>query len=278
MNLGDALKEARESRGVSLRKLAVLIGRKESDSGLISRWETGERNPKPDDVASIVEALGIGDDAGAELMALAANVGQGGRWHAVTVVERRQQMNALLAAERTATTVTHLAPLLIPGVLQTSAVIRAIMVDAEVPADEIDERVAIRIGRRDLITRKAPATLDVLLGEAAIRHVIGGRDVWVEQLTYLSEMIELPNVNVQIVPFEAGWTPVLTGSFILFDSAQAPSIINLELHRGGLMLYAEEDIAVHRRKAEVARRKAMSAEASLELIVKVKGELMEAEK
>jgi len=278
MNLGDALKEARESRGVSLRKLAVLIGRKESDSGLISRWETGERNPKPDDVASIVEALGIGDDAGAELMALAANVGQGGRWHAVTVVERRQQMNALLAAERTATTVTHLAPLLIPGVLQTSAVIRAIMVDAEVPADEIDERVAIRIGRRDLITRKAPATLDVLLGEAAIRHVIGGRDVWVEQLTYLSEMIELPNVNVQIVPFEAGWTPVLTGSFILFDSAQAPSIINLELHRGGLMLYAEEDIAVHRRKAEVARRKAMSAEASLELIAKVKGELMEAEK
>ncbi|WP_410643257.1 helix-turn-helix domain-containing protein [Amycolatopsis sp. lyj-346] len=278
MNLGDALKEARESRGVSLRKLAVLIGRKESDSGLISRWETGERNPKPDDVASIVEALGIGDDAGAELMAMVANAEQGGRWHAVTVVERRQQVNALLAAERTATTVTHVAPLLIPGVLQTSAVIRAIMVDAEVPVDEIDERVAIRIGRRDLITRKSPATLDVLLGEAAIRHVIGGRDVWVEQLTYLSEMIELPNVKVRIIPFEAGWTPVLTGSFILFDSDQAPSMINLELHRGGLMLYAEEDIVAHRQKAESARSKAMSEEKSLELIAKVKNELMEAKK
>ncbi|WP_410574972.1 helix-turn-helix domain-containing protein [Amycolatopsis sp. cmx-4-61] len=275
MNLGDALKEARESRGVSLRKLAVLIGRKESDSGLISRWETGERNPKPDDVASIVEALGIGDDAGAELMALATNAGQSGRWHAVTVAERRQQMNALLAAERTATTVTHLAPLLIPGVLQTSAVIRAMMEEGDVPADEIDERVAIRIGRRDLITRSAPATLDVLLGEAAIRHVIGGRDVWAEQLTYLSEMIELPNVNVHIISFEAGWTPLLAGSFILFDSAQAPSIISLELHRGGLMLYAEEDIVVHRQKAEAARSKAMSVEKSLELIAKVKSELLE---
>lgn len=278
MNLGDALKSERDARGISLRKLAVLIGRKESDSGLISRWETGERNPKSADVAAIIEALGIGDDVAAELMALAANAEQSGRWHAVTVAERRQQMNALLAAERTATTVTHLAPLLIPGVLQTSAVIRAIMVDADVPLDEIDERVAIRIGRRDLITRKSPAKLDVVLGEAAIRHVIGGPEVWVEQLTYLTEMIDLPNVQVRIIPFGAGWTPVLTGSFILFDSDQAPSIISLEMHRGGLMLYAEEDIAVHRQKAEAARRKAMSAEDSLELIAKVKSELLEATK
>ncbi|SEF38387.1 Helix-turn-helix domain-containing protein [Amycolatopsis pretoriensis] len=278
MNLGDALKSAREARGISLRKLAVLIGRKESDSGLISRWEGGERQPKPEDVAAIVEALDISDDVAAELMALATNAGQSGRWHAVTVAERRQQMNALLAAERTATTVTHLAPLLIPGVLQTSAVIRAIMVDADVPLDEIDERVAIRIGRRDLITRKSPANLDVVLGEAAIRHVIGGAEVWAEQLTYLAEMIELPNVQVSIIPFDAGWTPVLTGSFILFDSDQAPSIISLELHRGGLMLYAEEDIAVHRQKAEAARGKAMSKEKSLELIAKVKSELLEATK
>ncbi|WP_329048794.1 helix-turn-helix transcriptional regulator [Amycolatopsis sp. NBC_01488] len=278
MTFGDALKEARESRGISLRKLAVLIGRKESDSGLISRWESGDRTPKPDDVASISEALELGDDAAAELMALATNAGQGGRWHAVTIAERRQQMNALLAAERTATTVTHLAPLLIPGVLQTSAVIRAMMVEGDVPADEIDERVAIRIGRRDLITRRSPAKLDVLLGEAAIRHVIGGRDVWAEQLAYLAEMIELPNVNVQVIPFGVGWTPALAGPFILFDSDQAPSIISLELHRGGLMLYADEDVAVHRQKAEAARSKAMDEKVSLDLIARVKSELLGAKK
>jgi transcriptional regulator with XRE-family HTH domain len=270
MTFGDALKEARESRGISLRKLAVLIGRKESDSGLISRWETGERTPKPDDVASVIEALGLGDDAAAELMALATNAGQSGRWHAVTI--------ALLAAERTATTVTHLAPLLIPGVLQTSAVIRAMMLEGEVPVDEIDERVAIRIGRRDLITRRTPAMLDVLLGEAAIRQVIGGRDVWAEQLTYLAEMVELPNVEVRIIPFGAGWTPALAGPFILFDSDQAPSIISLELHRGGLMLYADEDVAVHRQKAEAARSKAMGEKESLDLIAKVKNELLGAKK
>jgi transcriptional regulator with XRE-family HTH domain len=278
MNLGDALKEARTSRDISLRKLAVLMGRKESDSGLISRWETNERTPKPDDVATIIEVLEIGDDEATELMALATNAGLSGRWHAVTVAERRQQMNALLAAERTATTVTHLAPLLIPGVLQTSGVIRAIMADAEVPANEIDERVAIRIGRRDLITRKNPATLDVLLGEAAIRHVIGGRDVWLEQLDYLAEMTELPNVEVRIIPFTAGWTPAHTGPFILFDSDQAPSIVSLELHRDGLMLYADEDIAAHRARAETTRRKAWSTAKSLDLIAKVRSEIREEKK
>jgi transcriptional regulator with XRE-family HTH domain len=273
MNLGDALKEARTSRDISLRKLAVLMGRKESDSGLISRWETNERTPKPDDVATIIEVLEIGDDEATELMALATNAGLSGRWHAVTVAERRQQLNALLAAEHTATTVTHLAPLLIPGVLQSSGVIRAMMVEGEVPADEIEERVAIRIGRRDLITRSKPARLDVLLGEAAIRHVIGGRTIWLEQLNYLAEMTDLPNVEVRIIPFEAGWTPGLAGPFILFDSDQAPSIISIELHRGGLMLYSDEDVALHRQKAEAARRKALSADNSLDLIAQVKSEL-----
>src|SRR3569833_2091918 len=245
MNLGDALKEARTSRDISLRKLAVLMGRKESDSGLISRWETNERTPKPDDVATIIEVLEIGDDEATELMALATNAGLSGRWHAVTVAERRQQLNALLAAEHTATTVTHLAPLLIPGVLQSSGVLRAMMVEGGVPAGEIEERVAIRIG---------------------------GRTIWLEQLYYLAEMTDLPNVEVRIIPFEAGWTPGLAGPFILFDSDLAPSIISIELHRGGLMLYSDEDVALHRQKAAAARRKALSAENSLDLHDEVKSE------
>jgi hypothetical protein len=67
----------------------------------------------------------------------------------------------LLNAERTATRVTHVAPLLIPGVLQSTDVIRSIMVEGGVPTSEIDERVAVRIGRRELITRREPAHLDV---------------------------------------------------------------------------------------------------------------------
>jgi transcriptional regulator with XRE-family HTH domain len=265
VSLGAALRELREAKGISQRKLAEMIGR---DSGLYSRWESGGRNPKPDDVAQIVEALGIDDERAAELVKLADDTGKP-VWLAVTLPERRQQLNALLRAERTATTVTHVAPLLIPGVMQTTELIRAIMVDGDVPADEIDERVNARVGRRDLITRKNPAQLNVLLGQAAVTQIIGGRQVMAEQLRYLLELGERPNIDLRIVPFESSWSPALSGAFILIDSDEAPSIVNIEMQRSGVILHDPDDIAAHRQSADVVREKAMSPAATAELITEV---------
>jgi transcriptional regulator with XRE-family HTH domain len=270
--LGEKLRTAREGRKISLRKLAELMGRKPSDSGLISRWESGDRVPKADDVAKIVEALGIDADEAAELTAL-ANGTSSSPWLAITLPERRQQINAVLAAERTATTVTHIAPLLIPGVLQTAEIIRAIMIDGEVPADEIDERVNTRIGRRHLITRKNPAQLDVLLGEAAVTQIIGGRPVMADQLRWLLEMMDYPNVDIRVLPRDAGWTPALTGAYVLIDSDEAPSIVSLETHGGGLLLHSREDVATHRQAAEAVRKKAMNSTDTVALITKVLTEL-----
>ncbi|MEC3979428.1 helix-turn-helix domain-containing protein [Amycolatopsis sp. H20-H5] len=260
--LGAALKSTREERGISQRKLSELIGRA---SGLVSRWESGERTAKPEDVAEIIEALGIEGDEAADLMAVANGAGHA-QWLAVTLPERRQQLAALLAAERTATKVTHVAPLLIPGVLQTSDFIRSMMTEGDVPVDEIDERVAMRIGRRDLITRRDPARLDVLLDEAAIRRIVGSRQIMADQLRYLLEMSDLPNVEIRVVPFSAGFTPALTGSYILLDSDEAPSIVSLEMQRSGLILHDADDVAGYRRAAETVREKAMSIEATRELI------------
>ena len=61
--IGEAIRVAREDRGVSQRKLCAEIGKA---AGVVSRWETGERTPTPDDVALIIDALGIkGEEADA---------------------------------------------------------------------------------------------------------------------------------------------------------------------------------------------------------------------
>jgi transcriptional regulator with XRE-family HTH domain len=269
IDLGSALREEREQRNISQRKLAETIGR---DSGWLSRVESGQRQAKPDDITLIVEALGIDVERAAELVHLAGRAGQS-QWLAVTLPERRQQLNALLAAERTATKVTHVAPLLIPGVLQTSEVIRSIMIDADVPADEIDERVNLRIGRRHLITRKNPAHLDVLLGEAAVRTVIGSPQIMGDQLHYLLELMELPNVEIHVVRFSAGWTPALAGAFIVVESDEAAPIVNLETHGSGLIARDRKDLDTHRRAADAVREKAMNCEATAEFIAMVLSEL-----
>ncbi|GAA1945527.1 helix-turn-helix transcriptional regulator [Amycolatopsis minnesotensis] len=274
--LGHALKAAREEVGVTQRKLAELMGRKTSSSGLIARWETGERTPKPEDVAEVIEALGLEGAAANELMALANGAGRS-QWLAVTLPERRQQVAALLAAERTATVVTQLSPLLIPGVLQTYDVIRAIMISGGVPEDEVDQRVTERIGRRHLITRKNPAQLNVLLGESAIHQVIGSREIMADQMRHLLESMGQSNVDIRLVSNSAGWTPLLTGPFILIDSDEVPPIVSLEMHRSGLMMQAPQYIADHRRAADDVREKAMTSEATAEIIADRLTELEKAE-
>jgi transcriptional regulator with XRE-family HTH domain len=272
IGLGEKLRALREKHGLTTRKMAAEIGRKESDSGLITRWETGERTPRPDDIARIVEAFDLDAEEAAEFSEMSSSATQS-PWLAVSLPARQQQVRALLRVERTAKRAIHVALGLIPGVLQTAEVIRAIMVDAGVPEDEIDERVNTRIGRRQLITRKNPAHLEVLLDEAAIRHIIGSRQIMAEQLRYLLEFGDVPNVDLRIVPYSASWTPALTGSFILFDSDEAPSIVSLEMHRSGLILHDPNDIAVYRQDADAVREKAMGPAATAELIAEVATEL-----
>lgn len=57
--LGRALRQAREDNGLKLREFAERLGR---DPGLLSRWETGERTPRPDQVAQILALLGVNGD------------------------------------------------------------------------------------------------------------------------------------------------------------------------------------------------------------------------
>jgi hypothetical protein len=56
-----------------------------------------------------------------------------------------------------------------------------------------------------------------VLGEAAIRQNIGGRQIMTDRPRYLLELEKFPNVELLAVPFSANWTPALTGSYMLLD-------------------------------------------------------------
>ncbi|MEU5851082.1 helix-turn-helix domain-containing protein, partial [Saccharopolyspora shandongensis] len=54
--LGNALRAARQEQGLTVRGFAAQLGR---DPGVLSRWETGDRIPKPEQVAQILTSLGV---------------------------------------------------------------------------------------------------------------------------------------------------------------------------------------------------------------------------
>ena len=242
--LGAALRQAREEKHMLLREVASAISR---DIGVLSRWETGERTPKPEQVAQILTTLGVNGTRYDDIMTLAYGTNES-QWVAISLPEQRQQMAAYVGWEQSATRIVEVAPLLIPGLLQTSDYIRAIMSAPGVPSGEVASRVTARIGRRDVITKKKPAELLVLLGRAALNQDIGGRQVMKEQLQYLLEMAARPNIELRMIPDHCGWHPALEGAFALIESSTKAeaSIVFVETRRSELMLHEARDVDAYR--------------------------------
>jgi len=122
------------------------------------RIENGETPPGPDELVDMLEILGAAQATSEEILALAGDT-SGNAWLAVTLPEQRAQLAALLDFEQIATHITNVAPLLIPGLLQSSGYARAVMRAAGVPDDEVESRVAMRMGRRDIPMRAEPTHL-----------------------------------------------------------------------------------------------------------------------
>ncbi|HEV8556190.1 MAG TPA: helix-turn-helix transcriptional regulator [Actinophytocola sp.] len=250
--LGAALRQAREEKQILLRQLGAAIDR---DIGVLSRWETGERTPKPEHVAQILTRLDVEGDRFAEIMTLAYGTNEP-LWLATTLPEQRRQMTAFLDWERNARRIVEFSPLLVPGVLQTSDYIRAMMTapGANIPASEVASRIATRIGRRQALTKHNPAKLLALIGQAALTQEIGGRQVMIEQLRHLLEMAAWLNVELRIVPDRRGWHPGLEGEFTLIETPLTPtslaSIVCVGNRRTVLILHEDDDVADYRSASE----------------------------
>lgn len=70
--------------------------------------------------------------------------------------------------------------------------------------EEVEEQVALRMGRQELLYRDPAPSVRVLLDEGALRRPVPDAKVWRDQLSHLVDAAELPNVAVQVLPYAAG--------------------------------------------------------------------------
>lgn len=261
--MGRALRDARTGQELGLREFAKSLGR---DPSLLSRWETGDRTPPPTEVAHILGNLHITGERYDEIIELAESVNEP-MWLATTLPEQRAQLAALLDFESTATVITDISPLLVPGLLQTSEYTRAIMsAGYAVPRDEVSTRVAIRMGRREILIRQDPVHLVAYIGEAALRQLLGGPAVMAEQCAHLASMAARPNVTIRIVPFDSGWHPALEGASLLIEFETATPVVHLEVRETSMFLHSPADVSACRQTIASLSEQAMSADDSTVVI------------
>ncbi len=276
--LGAALRQARTERGVVLRELGEQLNH---GSGVLSRWETGERVPKPEHVAQLLAKLGVEGQRFDEIMTLAYRTAES-PWVATTLPEQRQQMAAFVDWEQSAASIVEVAPLLVPALLQTDDYIRAIMTAGGVPEGEIATRITNRIGRRHVLNKQFPARFLALLGTATLRQEIGGHQAAVAQAKHLLTMARLPNVDIRIIPDGCGWHPAMEGAFTLIEADRAAvtdnsrrastgldTIAFVETRRSPLMLHDGRDADAYRQAVESVTRIALGPEESARYILGV---------
>jgi transcriptional regulator with XRE-family HTH domain len=258
--LGAELRRLRKEAGLNTRAMAERAGVSNAN---ISFWETGKRLVPLERLTAYLDALSVTDDERERIIGLRRKAdGPGELTTGSTNIGKR--LTRLIELERTATRITDVAPLVVPGLLQTGDYARAIF--GEGP--DTDTKVALRVGRREVIARRRnPIEFLALIDSDALTRPVGPPEVMVDQLDHLLTMAELPNVTIQIVPSTApGHHPMLAGAFILFEFLTASPIILLEHHRTSAFLWDRESVDSYLSAPEEIRQLAMTPEQSMEMM------------
>lgn len=246
--LAAAIKRVRAESRLSGR---VLSGKLGLSHGTISHWETGRRVPSPEDVASLLTAAGVVGERKEEVLALARRAAEP-NWLTVGMPGLPQQLAGVVECERAATDVVVWSLTVMPGLLQTSDYSRALAHASGMPEPDVEQRVMVRAGRREVLMRRSdPLRLRALVHENALREPAAPPEVLAEQLTFLAEMGERDNVELRVVPARVGWHPGLMGPFVLYEFPDASPVLHFEHFSSGAFVPEPDDVRAYREALDI---------------------------
>lgn len=273
--LAAELRQYREAAGLTIEEVAERL---EWSSAKISRIENARVSVLPRDVKFLLSAYGLSDhdEAWDVLLTLARESRQKGWWHQYGEAVP-EWFEVFVGLEADAATIQGYDAEFVPGLLQTREYARAVHRAQLITAteEEIEQRVKVRMARQELLTSDEAPQVWLVLNEAVVRRLVGGRACMHEQLTRLLEVSELPNVTLQVVPFSAGAHPAMEGSFNVlgFPEPSDPNIVYFEYHTGALYLEKPAEVRRYKLMFDHLRASAQPVDASRALITRVAGEL-----
>jgi transcriptional regulator with XRE-family HTH domain len=237
--LRTELRRLREQRQVTQEEVARRLGWSVSK---VIRIERGVSKLSVHDVHALLRMYGVTDAADVARLADWARRGRRQDWW----VEYKRAIpgtySGYVGLESEALVVSSFEPILVPGLLQTSAYARAV-IDADSQPDQAvwDGRVNLRLHRqRQVLSQPNPPILQFVIDEAVLHRVGGSGAVMREQLRHLVVVAELPHVTLRVLPFAAGLHPGVSGSFVLLEFGEGDGIVNVE-SRFGISLFEDTE-------------------------------------
>ena len=243
MVLGAQLRRLRETAGVSRDNAGYHI---RASGSKISRMELGRVSFKERDVTDLLDLYGVADVAVREKLLQLTRDANATPWYQKFSDVVPDWFHVFVGLEEAAQLIRVYEVQFVPGLLQTEEYARAIISQgaAGIDSDEVDRRVALRMGRQKLLTREHPPRYWVIMDEAALRRPMGGRDVHVAQIERLIDVVGEPNITLQVMPFRYGGHAADGGAFTImrFPENDLPDVVYMEYLTGAHYIDKPEEV------------------------------------
>ncbi|MFF8918803.1 helix-turn-helix domain-containing protein [Streptomyces sp. NPDC015032] len=250
--LGRALRYLREKSGRSLGQLAEET---RYDKSYLYRLEMGQRLSK----LAVMEDLDRHYESGGLLVQL---------WKVARREVFKDKYKEFMRLENLAR-IMWMYQLAVPGLLQTEEYAREMLSASPAAngnAEWVEEQVAARLGRQEILHRSPAPQVRVILDEVALRRQATDPKVWADQLTHLIEVAELPSVTLQVLPFSAGIHGLMGSHLWLLWAPDGSSVAYVEGNEFGELIEDPDKVADYRLSYDRVRDLALSPSDSLAFI------------
>lgn len=245
--VGGVLRALREGAKLSNDDASKRAG---ISTAKLSRLESGHNVVAVKDVKALLSAYKADKATKERVVGLAHAAEQHGWWHEFDDV-LPADFDLYLSVEEAAASLLVFSSTIVHGLLQTEEYAREWMRkgDPGMPNHDLARLLSLRMGRQTTLTRDTdPLQLWAILDEGALRRTVGGPEVMRDQLWHLLQMSELPNVTLQVLPFDVGAHHAASGSFSLIEFTEPtdPEIGYVDCAAGNV--YPEKPPQVRRLK------------------------------
>jgi transcriptional regulator with XRE-family HTH domain len=263
--LGMALRRLRDTAEMTLEQASEAAG---VSAPYVSRIERAQVAARVAVIKALLDVYGADEETSIELLEIAGEAGRRGWWHRYSRDNLiPPEYASLIGFEAAAAEIRTFEPMIIPGLLQTSAYAQSRLISgaARLTADRIEARVQVRAERQRILDRDDPPVVSVVIDEAVIRRKVGGADIMRQQLLHIATVAERPNVDVQVVPFSEG-AYAGTSPFVVLSFTGEADVVYLETMAGNI--YPESEMAYYRDTFVRIQQDALSKDRSMDLIGK----------
>jgi transcriptional regulator with XRE-family HTH domain len=171
--LGEGLRETMKQAGLNGKQAAQML---DVTPSYVSMLLAGKRGASELDIAAFLGVCRVRGPERDRLLALCREQENPG-WLQQHGSRLPKQLVTLIDQENKAVTISDFEATLVPGLLQTGEYARAVISRiANVPSDEVDDRVVARLARQSVFSRDRLARFTFYLHEPVLRTpVVGAR-------------------------------------------------------------------------------------------------------